>query len=322
MDMSSINSCGVYVPRYRINAAEFESAWGSFEARGISEKAVPASDEDAVTMAVEAIECAIDNSTAARDDIKALALGTTTPPIDEGDIATQVAEIVGLNPTVELSIHTQSTRAGTEALTAAAESSHSLSIVVAADCPVGAPDGAIDHAAGAGAVAFVIAEDGPVSIEESASYTQEFSGTRLRRRGKSDVESYDATAFERDAYLSVVTGAVDSLERSGSALAPTAPDGSMPHRADGAIDADYDVYEQASSLGDTGAASALFGVLKAWEQGEDNVVVAGYGDGASADAIRLVGSIDTDWKRETISITYDEYLRKRGHIVSDNGGVN
>lgn len=322
MGVSAIESFGAYVPRYRIDASEFEAAWGAFEARGVAEKVVPASDEDAVTMAVEAIERALAKSKTTRGDVEALALGTTTAPVDEGDVTAQVAEIVGLSRSVELSAHTQSTRAGTEALTVAAESGDSPSVAVAADCPIGAPDDAVDHAAGAGAVAFLINEDGPVSIEESASYAQEFPGTRFRQRGRTDVESYDATAFERDAYTSVVAGAVDALERPGSGLAPTAPDGSMPYRAGGAVDTDYDVYERASSLGDTGAASALFGVLAAWENGEDDVVSAGYGDGASADAIRLAGSIDVDWDRETVSITYDEYLRKRGHIVSNDGGVN
>jgi len=146
--------------------------------------------------------------------------------------------------------------------------------------------------------------------------------TRFRQRGRSDVESYDATAFERDAYTSVVAGSVDALEEAGSALAPTAPDGSMPYRAGGAVAADVDVYERSSSLGDTGAASALFGLITAWEAGEDDVVVVGYGDGASATAIRLTGSIRVEIPDETTSITYDDYLRKRGHIVSDDGGVN
>jgi hydroxymethylglutaryl-CoA synthase len=322
MGMNAIECCGAYVPRYRIDASEFTEAWGAFQARGVSEKAVAESDEDAVTMAVEAIERALATSEYSRDDVDTLAIGTTTPPVDEGDVAAQVAEISGLRRSVELSTHTQSTRAGTAALTAAVESGSSLSIAVAADCPIGAPDGAIDHAAGAGAVALLIAEDGPVSIEESASYAHEFPGTRFRQRGQTNVESYDATAFERDAYTSVVAGAVDALDHTGAALAPTAPDGSMPYRAGRAVGGEMDVYEQTSSLGDTGAASSLFSLLAAWQDGEDDVVVVGYGDGASANAFRLAGSISVEMTRETTSITYDEYLRKRGHVVSDTGGVN
>jgi hypothetical protein len=63
-------------------------------------------------------------------------------------------------------------------------------------------------------------------------------------------------------------------------------------------------------------------MLAAWENGEDDVVLAGYGDGASADAIRLAGSIDVDWEQERVYISYDEYLRKRGHIMSKDGDMN
>lgn len=320
--MSAIESCGAYVPRFRIDASEFVDAWGTFEARGVSEKAVPGSDEDIVTMAVEAIEYALENSEHSRGDIEALSLGTTTPPVDEGDIAAQVAEIVGLKRSIELSVFAQSTRAGTEALLAGITTTATPAIAVTADCPRSAPDSALDHAAGAGAVAFIVASEGQVTVDETSSYSREFPGTRFRERGRANVDSYDATAYERDAYTSVIASAVDALERPPAALAPTAPNGSLPYRAGRAVDADTNVYERASSLGDTGAASPFFGLLAAWQEGEDDVIIAGYGDGASADAIRLTGSLTDDWSRTTESITYDEYLRKRGHILSNNGGKN
>jgi len=93
----------------------------------------------------------------------------------------------------------------------------------------------------------------------------------------------------------------------------------MPYRA--ARSVGVEAYETASSLGDTGAASAFFGVLEAWRNDEDDVTAVGYGDGASADAVRLVGSLSGEWGRaETVSITYTEYLRRRGHIVGDAEG--
>lgn len=318
--MSSIESCGTYVPRFRIEAAEFEQAWGDFEARGVSEKAVAASDEDAVTMAAEAIDAALATSQYTADDIQALSLGTTTPPIDEGDVGAHLAEIAGLPRSVEVAVHTQSTRAGTRAVTTAAESAAGPTIVVAADCPIAAPDSPLGHAAGAGAVAFVLAEDGAVAIEETASYTRDYPGTRFRERGRDTVDSLDVTAYERDAYTSTIAGACSQLERPPSALAPTAPDASVPHRAGRAVATDVTVYELASTLGDTGAASPLFGLIAAWSNDETNVVVAGYGAGAAVDVIRLSGSLAVDWERDTTSLTYTEYLRKRGHVTTEDGG--
>ncbi|MDY7081415.1 MAG: ACP synthase, partial [Halobacteria archaeon] len=103
-----------------------------------------------------------------------------------------------------------------------------------------------------------------------------------------------------------------------------APDADVPYRRGRAASPDADVYELASELGDTGTASPLFGLLAAWEDGAENVVVVGYGDGAGADALRLSGSLSgKDWQRDsgTVSISYTEYLRERGHIVSEEGGV-
>jgi 3-hydroxy-3-methylglutaryl CoA synthase len=193
----------------------------------------------------------------------------------------------------------------------------STAVAVASDCPLGRPDGSIDHAGGAGAVAFVVGDEGSVSVENTASYTQEFSGTRFRERGEKTVEKHGATAYERDAYTTVVSEAFEAINASDAVLAPTAPDADLPYRAGRAVGTD--VYETASSLGDTGAASALFGVLEAWQNNENNVVAVGYGDGASADAVRLVGSLSGDWERETKTVSYTEYLRRRGHVVSEGG---
>ncbi|MDZ7688568.1 MAG: hypothetical protein U5J64_07585 [Halobacteriales archaeon] len=316
---ATIKSCGAYVPRLRIDASEFEEAWGSFDARGVEEKRVPDADEDAVTMAVEAAEDALGSSSYGREDVDALALGTTTPPLEEGEFGAQVAKIVGFDESVEIVAHTESARAGVRSLVTAVRSvdEDGVAVAVAADCPIGAPDDAVDHAAGAGAVAFVVGDEGDVEIEETASYTQEFPGTRFRERGEKTVEKYGATAYERDAYTTVVSEAFEAIEVPDAVLAPTAPDADMPYRA--ARSLGVEAYEAASSLGDTGAASALFGVLEAWRNGEKNVVVVGYGDGASADAVRLVGSLSCDYERAAVSVTYTEYLRRRGHVV-DSGG--
>jgi hydroxymethylglutaryl-CoA synthase len=318
----SVEAYGTHVPRLRVEPSEFEEAWGSFDARGVEEKRVPDADEDTVTMAVEAVEDALGRSSYSKDEVGTLVLGTTTPPLEEGEVGAQVAEIVGFDRSVEVIAHTQSACSGVRSLLTAASSAEEnggTAVAVASDCPLGSPDGSIDHAGGAGAVAFVVGDEGSVSVENTASYTQEFSGTRFRERGEKTVEKYGATAYERDAYTTVVSEAFEAINASDAVLAPTAPDADLPYRAGKAVGTD--VYETAASLGDTGAASALFGVLEAWRNDEDDVIAVGYGDGASADAGRLVGSLSGDWERKkaTKNITYTEYLRRRGHVVDERG---
>ena len=317
---AKIESYGAYAPRLRIEASEFEEAWGSFDARGVKEKRVPEADEDAVTMAVEAVEDALGRSLYSKGDVDTLAWGTTTPPLEEGEVGAQIAEIIGLGRDTEIAVHSQSARAGMRSLVTAAssaEGNEGAAVTVASDCPFGKPDDSIDHAGGAGAVAFVVDDEGSVSVESTASYTQEFPGTRFRERGEKTVDKYGATAYERDAYTTVVSEAFEAIDASDAVLAPTAPDADLSYRAGRAVGAD--VYETASSLGDTGAVSALFGVLEAWQNGEEEVVAVGYGDGTSADVVHLVGSLSCDYEHDATNISYTEYLRRRGHVVDEGG---
>lgn len=316
--MNAVESAGAYIPRYRITAETIESAWDNFRARDVREKRVAGFDEDAVTMAVEAARNALDASDTNRADVSALAFGTTTPPVEEGDIGVSVAEMLGLPSDTEVSVFGQSTRAGTRALTAAADAD-APAISIAADCPLGPAGDAHDHAAGAGAVAFVTAPNGSVDIVDTASFAREYPGTRFRRRGSEYVESYGATAYERDAYTNAVSGAAERITGDPDAIALTAPNGSLPDRVARTLPVDADAANLAGELGDTGAASALFSLLGAWEDDATDALVIGYGDGAGADAILTDGRLDVAWRREPTDITYAEYLRKRGHVRSDGG---
>lgn len=315
----SIESAGAYTPRFRIDAEAFTEAWGSFDAPGVDAKAVPGADEDAVTMGVEAAREALAGSAHDREALSGLAFASTTPPVDEGDVAATVAEILGLDNSIETAAFTQSTGAGGSALRWGMSVPTGPTLVVAADAPVGAPDDERDHAAGAGAVAFVLAADGTVEIQETATYTEEHPGTRFRERGASTVDAYDATAYERAAYATVVAGAVAELDETPTVLAPTAPDGKRPYRVAGHLDGEVDIFQTATALGDTGAASAFFGLLAAWAADSEEVTLVAYGDGASAVAASLSGTLDVSWDRETVDISYAEYARKRGHIVSSGG---
>lgn len=310
--MNGLESVGRYTPRSRIRTSELADALANVHSRGVDAKAVADADEDAVTMAHAAATEAIDASRYDRDDLGLVSVATTTPPLAEGDVAGTVAELLGLPRDAEAVSHTQSLRGGVQALLDAVRAD-GPALAVAADSPFGDPAEGVDHAAGAGGVALVAGPDGSVDVTDSATYTQEFPGTRYRGRGSEHVETYGATEYERDAYRTTVSEAVAGLDAVPEALAPTAPDGSIPYRGGRAVDGSPEVYEQARSLGDTGAASPLFGLLAAWDAGETDVAVVGYG-GNGADAVHLHGALPVPEERETVDIDYPAYARKRGHI--------
>lgn len=315
----SIESVGVYTPRYRISSETITDAGGTFEATGVARKTVPAGDEDTVTMTVEAAERALSDGSVESADVVELHLATTTPPQESFDIGATVIELLGLPASTAVTVRTQSTNAGTRALDSAFDSD-GPALVIAADATAAAPDDPIEHAAGAGAVAFLLTTGGTVDRVDGASFVEEYPGTRFRERGSDEVVSYGATAYERRAFIRPVVGAVNALDEAPSALAVTAPDGSLPSRVNRAIEHDTEVYHVADDLGDLGAASALFGLLTAWENDEPAVTVVGHGSGAGAMALSLDGSLSVTLSRQTEEIGYATYLRKRGHTLGSDGG--
>ncbi|MFB6093668.1 MAG: hypothetical protein ABEJ77_01835 [Halanaeroarchaeum sp.] len=315
--MIDIESVGVHRPRYRIDASEFEAVWGDGPGANVSSVAVPGPDEDALTMGVEAAERALDASSADRSAIGAVAIGTTTPPLEENDPGAQLVEMLGLARSTETDAFAQSTRAGVRALRTVASGDVEPALVVATDRPRGEPDDAIGQRAGAGAVAMILSDDGDAALVEAGQYARSFPGTRYRERAAATTRSYGATSYERRSYVETVGAALDALTEPIEAVAPTAPNGTMPHRATNDVDNDPVIYHRADELGDLGAASPFFGLLAAWEDGQRNVTLVGYGGGAAADAVRVEGSTTPvgrtfDWS----SLTYAEYLRFRGEITS------
>ncbi|WP_458188702.1 zinc ribbon domain-containing protein [Haladaptatus sp. NG-WS-4] len=321
--MTNVVAVGAYAPRFRISADEFREAWGQFHAAGIEKKAVPEADEDALTMAYEAGDRALD--AAGNPDVAFLAFASTTPPVAEEDLTARLGGLLSVPNDATRHVFTGITRAGTRALSAgltAGPWDDGVGLVVAADCPRGDPDSAEDHAAGAGAAAFVLAEDGPASVVQQAEYASEFPGTRFRRTGDDTVEGLGVTGYDRRAFSETLAGAVERLEfEAVDAAAVQSPDGKLPYRAAGALGVTTEEIRAGTlvhELGDTGAASVLLGLAKALQEGHERILAASFGSGAGADALLVEAdevpvsmALDGDE-----SITYAEYLRKRGELTS------
>jgi hydroxymethylglutaryl-CoA synthase len=328
-DAPRIASVGAYAPRLRIAAEEYRDAWDETP-RGIDRTAVPDADEDAVTMAHAAAARALSAGGYDGDDIEFLALGTTTPPMAEAELTARLQSTLGLPAAVTARTHTGSTRAGVTALEAGLDAG-TRGLVVASDCPQGAPDDEIDRAAGAGAAAFVLDDEG-ATVVDRATHTEPYPGTRFRRRGETDVEGLGITPYDRTAFRETIAGAVDRLDGGHDpgnrdptdvdAAAIQAPNGDLPYRAADALGVDaatIDAAETVRDLGDTGAASAPLGLARALADGVDRVLVAAFGGGAGASALlvdRDGSSVPIDLALDgDVSLSYPDYLRRRGEIT-------
>jgi len=328
-DGAGIHGIGGYAPRLRIESDEFEAAWGSVEASGISEKAVPEADEDALTMAHEAAWRALDAADCAPADVEFLAFASTTPPLAEEDLTARLGSMLAVPAGATHHVFTGSTRAGTRALDAALDAGRT-GLVVASDCPRGEPDSAEEHAAGAGAAAFVVGPDAPLEVAERTEYTTPYPATRFRPSGEEHVRGLDVTSYDRQAFRETLAAAVGRLTGDVAdvdAAAVQAPDGGLPYRVTGPLGITNDQVQAGTTvhdLGDTGAASVPLGLASAVRDGQDDLLAASFGSGAGADALRLAGTapVELDLTGEE-HLSYAEYLRRRGDIVGEkpDGGA-
>ncbi|WP_416841617.1 zinc ribbon domain-containing protein [Haloferax sp. DFSO52] len=323
--MNGIAGVGAYVPRLYLPADAYREAWGKGGAAGVERMAIPDADEDTLTMATEAGWRALTAADVDPDDVEHLAFATTTPPNDEEEATARLASLLGLSSTTITRQYGGGTRAGAVALAATLDVP-GPALVVVADSPEGSPESDEGAGAGAGAAALVLSEDGPLTIDATGEYGDAYPGTRFRRRDSAETESIGITQYERDAYTSVLAGAVEALDAELSdvdAVALTSPDGKLSYRAARALGVSTGQIAAGtvvSQTGDTGAAGPFLGLASALEDGATSVLLVGYGGGAGATAVAL--STDTAVPTRVVldgdtELSYAEALRRRGTITGE-----
>ncbi|WP_049891429.1 zinc ribbon domain-containing protein [Natronococcus amylolyticus] len=330
--MMGLESVGAYAPRYRLTADAVTDAWGQFHGAGISETAVPAGDEDTLTMAYEAASRALEAGDVDPDAVSHLFLGTTTPPYEEEALSPRLASFLDLDDALETRQFAGSTRAGVDALASGLEVADGTVLVVATDAPRGAHDDEIEHAGGAGAAAVVLTPDGAGTVTDRAERVSPFPGTRFRPAGEAETTGLGVTGYDRRAFTETVTAAADALEIDLSAVDAVclqSPNGKLPYRAAGSLGVDSETLQAGTTvhdLGDTGAASVLLGFASALEDDHEELVLLGYGSGGGATALAVdaadVAIVTALEGGETLR--YGEYLRMRGDVTPgepDGGGA-
>lgn len=323
---SGVAGIGAYVPDQRIPASALREGWGQFLARGISTKAVPAPDEDAVTMGYEASIRALAAADVDGSEVERLLFASTTLPVAEEDLTARLGAMLSVPETAIRSTVTGSTAAGVQCLVEGACSS-GRTLVVASDCPYGAPDDAIEHAAGAGAAAFVLEPDAPLTVMDIAEYALPYPGTRFRNKGSETVDSLSITSYERESLKRALSGAASQLDydtNKVAAAAVHAPDAAIPYRGSEPLGVDNETVAAAmivDEIGDAGTAGVGLALASAVADGADSVLVAGYGSGATAALLCLESAADQAPPVElTIEgrrrLSFAEYVRLRGEVTS------
>ena len=330
--MAGIVSYGAYIPIYRLSRETLNQVWGSSLGKG--ERVIINSDEDSITMAVEAVIDCLNGMD--RQSVDGLYFASTTSPFREKQCASIVAAAADLRKEIITADFANSLRAGTNAINAGIDAikggSAKRVMVAASDCRLPPPNSGFESVFGDGAAAVLLGNsDVAVDIEASSTCTSEFVDSW---RIENDIYPRmweDRFVFER-GYDRLFPQAVSGLLKK-CGLTPKdfnkavfyGPD-ARRHRAMGRVlgfDAKTQVQDPMfDRLGNTGAAFALMMLVAALEKAKagDRILFANYTDGADVYVLRVTEQIEQIRDRrgiekclasKMIAPNYGKYLRGR-----------
>ena len=296
---------GAYVPRYRLPATEVDRVWtDGYSGTPIKEKAVPGLDEDTATMSVEAARNALKRAGIDPAFIRAVWVGSESPPYAVKPTSTIVAEAIGAVPETQAADWEFACKAGTEAMQAAigmiGSAMMDYALAIGADTAQGRPGDALEYTAGAGSAAYLLGprEESLAYLEASYSYVTDTPD--FFRRPYQHYPQHGSRFTGEPAYFKHVLAAAGALmEEMGCTAKDFAaavfhqPNAAFPQRAAKELGFSREQIQTGllvSEVGNTYAASSMLGltaVLDAARPG-DRLLLVSYGSGAGSDAFSLV----------------------------------
>lgn len=330
---------GVYIPRYRIKSEEIAKVWGG-AAPGVVEKSVAGTDEDSITMAVEAAENALKFAGVDASHMGGLYVASVSSPYIMKSMAAIIAEVLGVSPNATIADFGGSTRADAVALQAGIDLINSgragYVMIIASDSLKGQPGDLLEHLLGAGAAAYVLSKDNYIA-ELEGFYSQSSTHTYIWRcDGDHFVRRHDDPRFDRElGYPKLVTDAAVGLMKQINTTAEDfnqavfhQPDGQLPLVPARSLGIKREAMAHSSVaqyIGSTGCSSAFIGLASALDNAKpgERILVTSYGSGAGSDAFscRVMASVqertgDTSQVKHYIDvkeyIDYPTYEKRMG----------
>ena len=333
--MVGIASCGVYLPRYRMDRAvlyEAVASWLNPAALLPGERTVANWDEDSLTMGVEAARDCLGEE---REGIGAVYFATTTPPYAERMNAAILATALDLGEEVRTADFTGSPAAGLRALLSAFEEAREGKrvLVVASDCRRGRAGSLQEAMYGDAAAAVLVGEERLARLEGFHSLSQDFPDY-WRVEGEVFTRSWEDRWIREEGYFKFLRLSVQGLlgkhglepsRISRVALPPLFPRdhprlarelGFSPEQVQPSL------FEQ---VGNAGAAHPLLLLAAALEEVEPGgkVVVAGYGAGSDSLLLTVTGKgggkVRRALARRKELNSYERYLAWREMMPVEKG---
>ena len=302
--MIGITAYGAYIPMWRLSRAVIAKEWGNAPVPG--ERSVANYDEDSLTMGVAAAIDCLDGMD--RNVVDGLLFATTTSPYTEKQASPTVAMAADLRTDILTADYTNTLRAGTIALRAAADAvkagTAKKMLVTAADVRIGKPRSPFEMNFGDSAAALLIGDtDVIATIEGSHSISHDITDV-WRPEGGTYVMAWEDRWVVQEGYLNAMKQVGTAcMEKCGltpkdiSKAVYYAPDARRHTELARTLGFDAKTQLQDplfSTVGNTGAAHALMVLVAALEEAKpgDRIFLSSYGDGADAFILQVTDQIE------------------------------
>ena len=181
--MIGIVSYGVYIPKFRIKPSQIAQTWGKEvseieKSLGVFEKAVASYDEDAVTLAIEAANKALQTIQLDPTQIGGITIGSESHPYAVKPSSTIVAEILGMGNdylAADLEFACKAGTAGIQLLSGlVSQGKTKLVLAIGSDVAQSRPSDVLEYTASSAAAAFVLGkQDTIANIVDFTSYSSD-----------------------------------------------------------------------------------------------------------------------------------------------------
>ncbi|MDF1512294.1 MAG: hydroxymethylglutaryl-CoA synthase, partial [Anaerolineae bacterium] len=320
---------GSYIPIYRLPNAEIARVWTNGQAGPITEIAVAGLDEDTATIAIEASRNALARAGIAPTELRAVWVGSESPPYAVKPTATVVAEAIGATPHLMAADFEFACKAGTEALQAAmglvGSSMVNFALAIGADTAQARPGDALEYTAASGGSAFILGPAESAMATCQASYSFATDTPDFWRRAHQPYPQHGGRFTGEPAYFRHVQTAASTLLDTLN-LAPAdfryavfhQPNTKFPLRAGERLGFTRDQLRPgilSGIIGNTYAGAALTGfsaVLDIASAG-DLILLVSFGSGAGSDA--FVWEVNNQLiERRHLAPTVQAYIERRTEI--------
>lgn len=318
-----ITASGIYIPYSRIPRKLIADAWGRGAQKG--ERSVAGTDEDAVTMAVEAVRQCF--HTIRREDVTGLYFASTTTPYVEKSHATLVATACDLADSSFTSDFSNSTKSAADALKmaldAAASTPETQTVVVGSDCRKGYPKSDKEQLLGDAAAAVAVGSKNVIAELMGFSSVNTEIIDIWRNTGEQFLNVGEGRFISTEGYTAAMSEAVKAvLEKVG--IAPdaldrvifTTPDMRSHTSLAKKLKINPEKIQNPLMLevGDCGNAQALLLLAAALETAKpgDTLLLAAYGSGADAFVFKVTDAVASIRRAKSV----DQYLNQKRTLTS------